>query len=141
MPHNNDNRFEGKVALVTGASSGIGRATAARLASEGAHVAVTARREDKIKALVSDIESAGGTAHAIAADLTKEDDRRRLVDDTVGHFGGLDVLVNAAGVIAYGTIEDTSLEDWQKMYEVSPIRKNGLESKRNRIRHVGRGGH
>jgi len=121
MPDKNDKRFEGKVALVTGASSGIGKATASRLASEGAKVAVTARREDKLKALVSDIESAGGTAHAIAADLTKEDDRRRLVDETVGQYSGLDVLVNAAGIIAYGTIEDTSLEDWQKMYDINVV--------------------
>jgi len=121
MPDSHDKRFEGKVALVTGASSGIGRATASRLASEGAHVTVTARREDKIKALVSDIESAGATAHGVAADLTKEDDRRRLVDETVGHYSGLDILVNAAGIIAYGTIEDTSLEDWQKMYDINVV--------------------
>lgn len=116
-----DKRFEGKIALVTGSSSGIGKATAARLASEGAKVAVTGRRKDKLDQLVSEIDAAGGTAHAIAADLTSETDRRRIIDETAGQFGGLDVLVNAAGIIAYGTIEDTSLEDWQKMYDINVV--------------------
>lgn len=116
-----DNRFEGKVALVTGSTSGIGKATAERLASEGAKVAVTARREAKLKELVSAIESAGGSAHAIASDLTIPSERQRLVDETVGQFGGLDILVNAAGIIAFGTIEDTTLEDWQKMFDINVV--------------------
>ena len=115
------NRFEGKVALVTGASSGIGKATALRLAGEGAKVAVTARRAEKIEALASEIDSAGANAVAIAADLTSESDRRRIVDETVNAFGGLDVLVNAAGIIAFGTIEDTSLDDWQKMFDINVV--------------------
>lgn len=121
MTNNTDKRFEGKVALVTGSSSGIGKATAKRLAGEGAKVAVTARRNDKIQELVSEIEGSGGAAHAIAADLTSEDDRRRIVDETVGQFSGLDILVNSAGVIAYGTIENTSLADWQKMYDINVV--------------------
>lgn len=116
-----DNRFEGKVALVTGTSSGIGKATAARLASEGAKVAVTARRRERLDELVSDIEGAGGAAHAIAADLTSEDDRKRIVDEAVAQYSGLDILVNAAGIIAYGTIEDTSLADWRKMYDINVV--------------------
>jgi len=116
-----EKRFEGKVALVTGASSGIGKATALRLASEGAKVAVTARREERIKELVSEITSDSGSAHAIPADLTSKEDRERIVDETAEQFDGLDVLVNAAGVIAYGTIEDTTLEDWQKMYEINVV--------------------
>lgn len=116
-----EKRFEGKVALVTGASSGIGKATALRLANEGAKVAVTARREERIKELVSEITSASGSAHAIPADLTRKEDRKRLVEETAGQFDGLDVLVNAAGIIAYGTIEDTTLEDWQKMYEINVV--------------------
>ena len=121
MADSTNQRFAGKIALVTGASSGIGKATAKRLASEGAKVAVTARRKDRITELASEIESAGGTAHPIAADLTTEDDRRRIVDETVGQYSGLDILVNSAGVIAYGTIEDTSLADWQKMYDINVV--------------------
>ncbi len=116
-----DKRFEGKVALVTGSTSGIGKATAARLASEGARVAVTARREAKLKELASAIESSGGSAHAIAADLTSALDRQRIVDGTVAKFDGIHILVNAAGIIAFGTIEDTTLEDWQKMFDINVV--------------------
>ncbi len=116
-----DIRFEGKVALVTGTTSGIGKATAARLASEGAKVALTARREEKLKELVLEIEGAGGSAYAIPGDLTSVSDRKRLVDETVAQYEGLDILVNAAGIIAFGTIEDTSLEDWQKMFDINVV--------------------
>jgi NAD(P)-dependent dehydrogenase (short-subunit alcohol dehydrogenase family) len=116
-----ERRFEGKVALVTGASSGIGRATAKRLASEGARVAVTARREDRLRGLVDEIEGAGGAASPIASDLTSEKDRGRLVEETVRRHGGLDVLVNAAGIIGFGTIEDTTLDAWNRMFDVNVV--------------------
>jgi NAD(P)-dependent dehydrogenase (short-subunit alcohol dehydrogenase family) len=116
-----DKRFEGKVALVTGASSGIGKATAARLAREGAKVAVTARRKERLETLVSEIHESGGSAHAIASDLTAESDRVRLVDEAASHYGGLDVLVNAAGIIAFGTIEDTTLDAWKNMFDVNVL--------------------
>lgn len=115
------NRFEGKVALVTGTTSGIGKATALRLASEGAKVAVTARREEKLKELVLEIEGAGGSAFAVPGDLTNASDRKRLVDETVAQYESLDILVNAAGIIAFGTIEDTSLEVWQKMFDINVV--------------------
>src|SRR5262245_20198264 len=116
-----DRRFEGKVALVTGASSGIGKATAEKLASEGAKVAVTARREERRSELVSRVESDGGRAKAFASDLTSESDRKRLVDGAASHYGGLDVLVNAAGIIGFGTIEDTSLDAWKQMFDVNVV--------------------
>ena len=115
------NRFDGKIALVTGASSGIGKAVAQRLAAEGAKVTVTARRKERLVSLVEAIASAGGTAHPIQADLTSANDRERLFKETVLQFGGLDVLVNAAGIIAFGTIEDTSLEDWRTMFEINAM--------------------
>jgi NAD(P)-dependent dehydrogenase (short-subunit alcohol dehydrogenase family) len=114
-------RFDGKVALVTGASSGIGRATARRLASEGARVAVTARREDRLRGLVDEIAGSGGTASPIASDLTSETDRRRLVEETVRREGGLDILVNAAGIIGFGTIEDTTLDAWNRMFDMNVV--------------------
>ncbi len=116
-----NNRFEGKVALVTGTTSGIGKATAVRLAREGAKVAVTARREEKLKELVLEIEGAGGSAFAVPGDLTSASDRKRLVDETLAQYKSLDILVNAAGIIAFGTIEDTSLEVWQKMFDINVV--------------------
>ncbi len=116
-----NNRFEGKVALVTGTTSGIGKATAVRFAREGAKVAVTARREEKLKELVLEIEGAGGSAFAVPGDLTSASDRKRLVDETLAHYESLDILVNAAGIIAFGTIEDTSLEVWQKMFDINVV--------------------
>jgi NAD(P)-dependent dehydrogenase (short-subunit alcohol dehydrogenase family) len=116
-----DKRFEGKIALVTGASSGIGKATAARLAREGAKVVVTARREERLASLVEEIGANGGSAHAVASDVTSESDRKRLVDAAVSHYGGLDVLVNAAGIIAFGTIENTTLDAWKEMFDVNVV--------------------
>lgn len=116
-----ERRFDGKVALVTGASSGIGKATAKRLASEGARVAVTARREDRLRGLVDEIAGSGGTASPIASDLTSETDRRRLVEETVRREGGIDILVNAAGIIGFGTIEDTTLDAWNRMFDVNVV--------------------
>lgn len=112
-------RFQGKVAIVTGASSGIGRATAVALGAEGASVAITARRPDRLDEVAAGIESAGGQALPRAGDITNPDFRARLVAETAERFGGLDHLVNAAGVIAFGTVENTTLEAWRRMFELN----------------------
>lgn len=109
----------GKVLLVTGASSGIGRATALRFASEGADVALVARRAERLVSVVSAVEAAGGRATVIIADLTEEAGIERVVHDTVDALGGIDVLVNAAGIIGMGTIETTTLHDWDRMMAVN----------------------
>jgi NAD(P)-dependent dehydrogenase (short-subunit alcohol dehydrogenase family) len=90
--------MEDKVALITGASSGIGRATAKAFAEKGARVAVAARREEALAELVAEIESEGGTALAIAADVSKAADIEAMVAATVEHFGRLDFAVNNAGI-------------------------------------------
>jgi len=109
----------GKVALITGASSGIGRATALRFGAEGADVALVARRADRLADVAQAVEAAGGQALAIAADLTEEAGIEHIVRETVGAFGGIDVLVNAAGIIGTGTIETTSTQDWDRMMAVN----------------------
>jgi NAD(P)-dependent dehydrogenase (short-subunit alcohol dehydrogenase family) len=109
----------GKVVVVTGASSGIGRATAFKFASEGAKVALVARSEGELVEIREKIHADGGEAKAIPADVTKEKDVERVVHETVEAFGGLDVLVNAAGIIATGTIETTKLEDWDYMMNLN----------------------
>ncbi len=111
--------MKGKIALVTGASSGIGRATAELMAHRGARLAVTGRQAGALEDLVQRIASSGGEGVAFAGDLRKDEDRKRIVSATVARFGGLDVLVNAAGIIANGSIENTSLADWRAMFEIN----------------------
>src|SRR5687768_4673668 len=107
------------VALVTGASSGIGHATARALSAQGAAVAVVARRKDRLDALVSDIGQAGGIALAIAADITDRANAEAAVQRTVDHFGRLDVLVNNAGLMLLGPVADADIDDWERMIAVN----------------------
>jgi NADP-dependent 3-hydroxy acid dehydrogenase YdfG len=108
-------KLTGTVALVTGASSGIGRATARTLAELGASVSVVARRSDRLEALVRDIESGGGTALAIAGDITDRVSAEAAVRQTIEHFGRLDILVNNAGVMNIGPVVESEVEDWEQM--------------------------
>ncbi len=113
------NEMTGRVVLVTGASSGIGRATALKFASEGCKTALVGRREGALAEVVKAIQAGNGEAKAVVADVTREADIERAVRETVEAFGGIDVLVNAAGIIASGTIETTRLEDWDYMMNVN----------------------
>ncbi len=111
--------LSGKTALVTGASSGIGRSTALALAAAGAQVALVARRAARLDDLAAQIKADGGQALARAADVTDEDDATRAVEDAVGHFGGLDILVNAAGMTQVGKVENANLADWRYVFELN----------------------
>jgi NAD(P)-dependent dehydrogenase (short-subunit alcohol dehydrogenase family) len=106
-----------KVFIITGASSGIGKATALIAIERGAKVAFIARRESELKALCSKLPAE--SFEIIPADLTKEEDRQRVVNQTIKRFGGIDVLVNAAGIIGNGTIENTTLEFWDNMMDIN----------------------
>ncbi|MDX8449046.1 SDR family NAD(P)-dependent oxidoreductase [Mesorhizobium captivum] len=111
----------GKVALVTGASSGIGEATAAALAAAGAKVAVAARRIDRLATLSSRIEKAGGTAFAIEADIAKGGDVAAMVDKAASEWGRLDILVNNAGVMLLAPAAEADPDDWRRMIEINLV--------------------
>ncbi|PYS96386.1 MAG: clavaldehyde dehydrogenase, partial [Acidobacteria bacterium] len=114
-----EKELNGMAALVTGATSGIGRATALRFAEGGARVALVGRSAEGLKEVAEQIGAHGGEAVRVRADVTVEEDARRAVAEAVEHLGGLDVLVNAAGIISNGTIETTTLADWDAMMNVN----------------------
>jgi NADP-dependent 3-hydroxy acid dehydrogenase YdfG len=113
------NRLEGSVALVTGASSGIGEATARALAAEGAKVALAARRLERLERLASEIAGNGHTALAIEADIAEPGKAAEAVGRTVDELGGLDVLINNAGQMLLGPIEDAPTEEWHRMIDLN----------------------
>ena len=111
--------LEGRRAIVTGASSGIGEATALAFAREGAAVALGARRKDRIDGLAERISGDGGTAHAVQVDVADERAARSFVEDAAAAMGGLDVLVNNAGVMLLGPVEGADAEEWRTMVNVN----------------------
>jgi short-subunit dehydrogenase len=107
------------VVVVTGASSGIGWATAWQFASGGANVVLAARREDRLNKLVAAIEDKGGRAEAVAVDVTNDDDLERLRDEALGAFGGVDVLVNNAGVPGGGPFTRVGMDAIDRVLDVN----------------------
>ena len=112
-------RFAGKIALVTGASAGIGRALALQLAREGANVAVAARRLDLLEKLGRDIEGLGRTALPLRCDVTREDEVRAAVAAAVSRFGALDIVVANAGFGVVGPVEALETEDFRRQFETN----------------------
>ena len=113
--------LEGRIALVTGASSGIGEATALALAEAGARVAVTARRRDRLDALALRLRSLGAEPLVLGADLSDEHAARQVVIDTQAHFGQLDILVNNAGVMYLEPVAEADLGRWRHMLELNVL--------------------
>src|SRR5579862_4481372 len=111
--------IEGKIVVITGASSGLGEATARMLSAQGATVVLGARRVDRIEALAKELVDAGGRALALATDVTRADDVQRLVDAAVEKFGRIDVLVNNAGLMPSSPLERRKIEDWDRMIDVN----------------------
>src|SRR5438552_3606825 len=112
-------RLDGTVALVTGASSGIGEATARALSSNGAAVALVARRRERLDKLAAQIGESGGKAIAIEADVTDRAQAEAAVARTVSELGRLDTLVNNAGVMLLGSIEGAPIEEWERMVSLN----------------------
>ena len=111
-------QLDGKVAAVTGASSGIGAATARALAAEGASVSLAARRGDRIEELAAELNE-GGTALAIETDVSDEEQANAFVNRTNDELGGLDILVNNAGVMLLGPVAGAPTEQWRRMIDVN----------------------
>ncbi len=111
--------ISGKAVAITGASSGIGEATARLLAERGAAAVLGARRADRLDKLAEEIRESGGRAVAVATDVTRPGDLRRLVDRAVTQFGRLDVLVGNAGISKIGPVADLDMDGWSAMIEVN----------------------
>jgi len=114
-------KLTGKVALVTGASSGIGEATALALAEEGAIVAISARRADRLQDLVKRITDKGGKAFPIVGDVVEEAQANEIVQKAYKELGRLDILVNNAGVMLLGQIDGANTEDWRRMINTNVL--------------------
>ncbi|WP_166239920.1 SDR family oxidoreductase [Paenibacillus turpanensis] len=111
--------LEGKVVIVTGASSGIGEATARMLAHEGAHVVIGARRLEKLDALATAIRKEGGSAAVQQLDVTELSQMKTIVDLAISRFGRLDAIVNNAGVMPLSPLEALKIEEWNRMIDVN----------------------
>ena len=109
----------GKVVIITGASSGIGRAAALLFAKNGSNVIAVGRNEKELNALREQLQGKKGSIKINLADIREHSQIERLVNDTVQNFGQIDVLVNSAGIIMNGTIENTTLDDWDKMFDIN----------------------
>jgi NADP-dependent 3-hydroxy acid dehydrogenase YdfG len=114
-------KLDGQVAIITGASAGIGEATAIALAAVGAHVVLTARRAELLKALAEKIEANGGKALAIVTDITDEAQVNNLVQRVNTELGRVDIVVNNAGIALLGTIESGNSTDWKRSFDLNVL--------------------
>jgi NADP-dependent 3-hydroxy acid dehydrogenase YdfG len=114
-----DTNITGKVVVITGASSGLGEATARHLTERGATVVLGARRADRLKALVDEITRAGGTASAVATDVTDSAQVQALVDTAVERYGGIDVMLNNAGIMPHSPLERRKIDDWNRTIDIN----------------------
>ena len=113
------NNIEGKIVVITGASSGLGEATARLLSTKGAILVLGARRQDRLKALAETLASAGGKALTVTTDVTDPTQVKRLVDAAVGTFGRVDVMINNAGLMPQAPLELLKIDEWDQMINVN----------------------
>jgi NADP-dependent 3-hydroxy acid dehydrogenase YdfG len=113
------NNIEGKVVVITGASSGLGKATARLLSAEGAIVVLGARRADRLQALTNELTGKGGKAFAVVTDVTHCDQVKKLVDAAVEKFGRIDVMINNAGLMQQSPLERLKVDEWDNMIDIN----------------------
>ncbi len=113
------NNIEGKVVVITGASSGLGEASALHLSAQGANLILGARRVDRINALAAKLAGAGGKAVAVETDVTHREQVKRLVDTAVQKYGRIDVMINNAGLMPQSLLESLMVDDWDRMIDVN----------------------
>lgn len=126
-------------ALITGAASGLGKSLALRFAADGWRVAACDLDEDRVRQTAAEIDDAGGTGMPMRADVTSEQEIERLAESVSGHWGGLDVLVNNAGIAIAGRTDETSMEEWRRIFEVNFF--GVLRTTRIMLPLIVRGGH
>ena len=114
-----NNNIEGKVVVITGASSGLGEATARFLSAQGASVVLGARRVDRLQSLANELNGSGAKALAIPTDVTDYDQVRKLVDAAVQTYGRVDVMINNAGLMPSSPLERLKIDDWNRMIDVN----------------------
>lgn len=112
-------KLQDRVAIVTGSTSGMGRAIAKKFAEEGAKVVVTGRNEERAKAAVDDIVAAGGQATYVIVDTSKPEDCKILLDKTLEEYGTVDILVNNAGMLSMSSLAEVSMEEWENVFNVN----------------------
>ena len=111
--------IEGKVVVITGASSGLGETTARHLAARGAAVVLAARRADRLETIAAEIRAAGGKVEVVQTDVTRQDEVRALIESAVRAFGKVDVLVNNAGLMSIAPMSETKVEEWDRMIDIN----------------------
>ncbi|MDX1721240.1 MAG: SDR family oxidoreductase [Salegentibacter mishustinae] len=111
--------IKGKTIIITGASSGIGEATAKKLSQEGANVVLSARREDRLNSLKDEIVKNGGMALVVPADVTNKEDFKKVVSSTLEEFGSIDGIINNAGLMPLSYVKNLHTDEWDKMIDVN----------------------
>ncbi len=111
--------LQGKTAIITGASSGIGEATAKKLAEQGVNVVLCARRTEKLEELKDEITQSGGNALVVTADVTNKEDWNTVIENTQEHFNSIDILFNNAGLMPLSYVEKLKTDEWEKMVDVN----------------------